>query len=123
MGDTPLKLTAATACRPAKRIDGHAAPGFWREHLTDMFHDLVVGFRADWITGAYDAYYLADAETGGPRLVELDGGRSWAYAACGGSSFKFAPVIASSLADRVLGRPVTPTGLTHLDQRSPTRSL
>ncbi|MFF4953022.1 NAD(P)/FAD-dependent oxidoreductase [Streptomyces chattanoogensis] len=121
VGDTPLKLTAATACRQAKQISGHTPPSFWRQHLIDLFKELVVDFRADWITGAYDAYYLADADTGGPRLVELDGGLAWAHAACGGGSFKFAPLIARSLAERALGQPVTPTGLAYLDQHSPVR--
>jgi glycine/D-amino acid oxidase-like deaminating enzyme len=49
-------------------------------------------------------------------LVAL-GGAVIAYAACGGSSFKFAPLIARSLAQRVAGLTPEPTGLPALDQR------
>ncbi|MFJ1755062.1 FAD-dependent oxidoreductase [Kitasatospora sp. NPDC088134] len=114
-GGTPLKLSAASACRPVDRIDGRAAPAPLREHLTELFRDLLDGFRADWVTGAQDAYYLAEESTHGPRLVELRPGRAWAFAACGGGSFKLAPLIARSLAERALDLPVAPTGLAHLD--------
>ena len=115
VGGTPLKLSAASACRPVERIEGWAAPASFRAHLCTVFRDLLVGFRDDWVSGARDSYYLADAATHGPRLAELSPGRAWAFTACGGGAFKFAPHIARSLAERALGLPSTTTGLAHLD--------
>ena len=43
------------------------------------------------------------------------GGAGYAYAACGGTSFKFAPLIARSLADRLGGRSPEPIGVGALD--------
>lgn len=43
------------------------------------------------------------------------GGDAYAYAACGGTSFKFAPLIARSLADRLTGRVPSLIGLGALD--------
>jgi glycine/D-amino acid oxidase-like deaminating enzyme len=117
---TPLKLSAASACRIVDRVAGGVGCGstaaLWRDHLTRVFGALIPGLRADWVTGGRDCHYLARTSTGGPMLVAL-GGAVIAYAACGGSSFKFAPLIARSLAQRVAGLTPEPTGLPALDQR------
>jgi glycine/D-amino acid oxidase-like deaminating enzyme len=111
---TPLKLSAATACRVVAGVGDHTTPPPWREHLLDTFTRLIPGFGADWLIGTRDCYYLARADTGGPMLAVLDG-RVVSYAACGGSSFKFAPLIARSLAARLTGADPAPTGLDPLD--------
>ena len=76
------------------------------------------------MTGAADGYYLAASAGRGPLLAaSADAGSGdgtvWAYAACGGMSFKLAPLIASTLADRALGRPFRPTGLESIDRPQP----
>ena len=113
---TPLKLSAATAGRVVAEIGDNTTPPYWRDHLLDTFATVIPGFRADWLTGARDCYYLARATTGGPMVAEL-AERVVSYAACGGSSFKFAPLIARSLADRLTGADPAPTGLDYLDGR------
>ncbi|MDT5035566.1 MAG: hypothetical protein QOE03_751 [Micromonosporaceae bacterium] len=97
---TPLKLSAASACRVATEIGDHTTPPAWREHLLDTFAGIIAGLRADWLTGTRDCWYLSHPATGGPMLAVL-GGRVLSYAACGGASFKFAPLIARSLAARL----------------------
>ncbi|WP_037306236.1 NAD(P)/FAD-dependent oxidoreductase [Amycolatopsis orientalis] len=112
---TPLKLSAASACRVVDEIGGGAAPSWWREHLIDTFAALIPGFRRDWLVDTRDCHYLARRSTLGPMLAVL-GDRVLSYAACGGSSFKFAPLIARSLAARLTGADPAPTGLEPLDR-------
>jgi sarcosine oxidase len=117
VGDAPVRLSAASACREVAGLTGRATPDPWREHLVEVFAGLLAGFDPAAVTGATDGYYLADAVAGGPVLVSLGDGAVWAYAACGGMSFKFAPLVARSIADRVIPRR-TPrrTGIAGLDQ-------
>jgi sarcosine oxidase len=67
------------------------------------------------VTGAVDGYYLSDAGQG-PRLTAIGDGTTWAYPACGGMSFKIAPLVARALADRAMGRPPRPAGLDAIDR-------
>lgn len=100
---TALKLSAASACREAGALAGVATPRRWREHLVAVFAGLLDGFEAGWVRAARDCYYLSHAPTGGPLTYTL-GQRALCYAACGGGSFKLAPVIARRLVARVTGR-------------------
>ena len=111
---TPLKLSAASACRVVAETSGTTTPPYWRDHLIATFAKVIPGFRADWLSGTRDCYYLARASTGGPMLAML-ADRVISYAACGGSSFKFAPLIAQSLAERLTGASPAPTGLDSID--------
>jgi sarcosine oxidase len=111
---TPLKLSAAAVCRPVAELGDGVSPRDQRELLLDVFAGLLPGFHEGWVTGARECYYLADTGTGGARVVPL-GERALAYAACGGGSFKLAPVIAAGLAGRLTGAPPVRTGLTALD--------
>jgi hypothetical protein len=70
--------------------------------------------RADWVRASRDCYYLSDTVSGGPLLAVL-GTTVLAYAACGGSSFKFAPLIARALAQRVAGI-AEPVGIAAVDE-------
>ncbi|MBP2326387.1 glycine/D-amino acid oxidase-like deaminating enzyme [Kibdelosporangium banguiense] len=112
---TPLKLSAASACRQVDEVTDNSTPARWRDHLLDAFSTVIPGFRTDWLTDTRDCYYLARSSTQGPMLAAL-GERVFSYAACGGSSFKFAPLIAESLAARLTGNVPTPTGIGHLDR-------
>ena len=112
---TPLKLSAHSACRAVAELTDRRTSEHWRDHLVALFSDLLPGFGARWVIDSRDCYYLAQTATGRPLLVSLGDGTAWVYAACGGSSFKFAPLIARSLAARVLGADPTPTGLDALD--------
>ncbi len=114
VANTPLKLSAAIAGRVVTEIGDNTTPPYWRDRLIDSFAAVVPGFRADWLIGARDCYYLARAATGGPMVAMLSD-RVVSYAACGGSSFKFAPLIARSLAQRLTGTDPAPTGLDYLD--------
>ncbi|MFD9008468.1 NAD(P)/FAD-dependent oxidoreductase [Streptomyces sp. NPDC059552] len=111
---TALKLTSATACRAVDGITDYATDPYWQRKLEKEFGDILPGFGPAWVTAAKDAYYSSFTETGGPLLVAL-GGAGFAYAACGGTSFKFAPLIARSLADRLIGRSPSLIGLGALD--------
>lgn len=100
VADTPLKLSAASACRVVADLGDSATEPRWRDHLVGVFGPIVPGFRADWVVDARDCHYLERATIGGPLLAGL-GDRVLAYAACGGSSFKFAPLIARYLTGRL----------------------
>jgi len=108
------RLSAASACRAVARMGGRQTPRQWRDHLAARFADLLDGFDPAAVTGAADAYYL-DAAGGGPLLAVRADGAVTAYAACGGMSFKFAPLIARALADRALGRQPRLTGIDPID--------
>jgi sarcosine oxidase len=112
---TPVRLSAASACRSVPALTDRDTPARWREHLLDRFAGLLPGFDPTAVTGTTEGYYLTDEAGEGPLLAELGHG-VWAYGACGGMSFKFAPVIATALADRAMGRPARPTGLDSLDR-------
>ncbi len=110
---TPLKLSAASACRSVAEVGDDATPPRWRDHLVDTFTAVLPSFRADWVSAARDAYYLSRAPSGGTLLVEM-APSVLSFAACGGSSFKFAPLIAGSLLARLSDVDST-AGLAPLD--------
>jgi len=112
---TPLKLSAASACRVVAEVTEESTPPDWRDHLIDVFSGVIPRFRADWVVQARDAYYLAPASTQAPRLAVL-GPSALCFAACGGSSFKFAPLIARSLMGRLTGVDPAPIGLDPFDR-------
>jgi glycine/D-amino acid oxidase-like deaminating enzyme len=114
--DVPVRLSAASACRPVERMTDRAAPDRWRQHLIEAFARIIAGFDPDRVVDACDGYYLAERGNGGPLLATYGGGAIWAYAACGGMSFKFAPLIARAIADHALGRAPSPTGLDPIDR-------
>ncbi|MET0132098.1 MAG: FAD-binding oxidoreductase [Kibdelosporangium sp.] len=111
---TPLKLSAAGAERTVHEVGDNTTPQHWREYLVDTFAAIIPGFSNSWVTDTRDCYYLTRAATGGPMLAVL-AGNVLSYAACGGSSFKFAPLIAQCLAERLTGADPAPTGLDALD--------
>jgi sarcosine oxidase len=111
---TFLKISAASACRTAAVVDGHQTPPYWRQHLIDAAAAVIPGFGQGWLTGTRDCYYLERTPAGGPMLASL-ADRIFACAACGGGSFKFAPLIAQSLAERLTGAQPVPTGLPWID--------
>ncbi len=113
---TPARLSAASACRAVTEMTGRATPREWRDHLVGRFTELLAGFDPSAVVGAVDGYYLAAAAGGGPLLAADDGGTVVAYAACGGMSFKLAPLIARGLADRAVGRLPRQTGLHPIDR-------
>jgi glycine/D-amino acid oxidase-like deaminating enzyme len=116
VADTLVRLSAASASRPVAEMTDRVAPAEYREHLMDRFSTLLTGFDPDAVVEAKDGYYLSSSSTEGPLLASVGDGSVWAYAACGGMSFKFAPVIARALADRAAGRTVRPTGLPWVDE-------
>jgi glycine/D-amino acid oxidase-like deaminating enzyme len=111
---TSVRLSAASACRTVAEQTDRQTPGSWRTHLTRRFSTLLTAFEPAAVTGATEGYYLTDEAGQGPLLVRLGDG-VWAFAACGGMSFKFAPVLARALADRALGHPPRHTGLESVD--------
>ena len=115
VADAPVRLSAASACRVVAGLTGRETPDRWREHLIGEFHPVLAGFDPSAVLGAADGYYL-EAAGGGPLLAVSRPGTLFAYAACGGMSFKFAPLIAAHLADRVQGQPPRPTGLEAVDR-------
>ncbi|MFL6136583.1 MAG: NAD(P)/FAD-dependent oxidoreductase [Frankiaceae bacterium] len=97
---TPLKLSAAAACRPVEGITDFAAPRAVQDILLDAFAPLIGGFDPGWVVDARDAYYLAATAADGAGhapLLSRIGERAWAFAGCGGSSFKMAPLLAREL--------------------------
>jgi glycine/D-amino acid oxidase-like deaminating enzyme len=113
---TPARLSAASACRAVPEMTDRVTPEPWRNHLIDLFATLLADFDPAAVTGATDGYYLTHPASGGPLLAGLGDGRIWCYAACGGMSFKFAPLIAQALADRAVGRTPRRTGLDSIDR-------
>ncbi len=112
---TPVRLSAASACRTAQDMPDHQTPPEWRHHLIRRFNAVLSAFDPFDVTGATEGYYLTDESGQGPLLAQL-GDSVWAFAACGGMSFKFAPALARALADRALGATPRHTGLPSVDQ-------
>lgn len=111
VADTPVKLSAHSACRPVAEVGDTRTPQVWREHLISLFADLITGFDPAAVTAARDGYYLA----AGPQLALLGDGRTQVLAACGGAAFKFAPLIARAMAARAVGGELFRTGLQAVD--------
>lgn len=99
---TPLKVSATAAARPVAATNAGNELARWRRLVVERCREAVTEFDSSWVTSVRDCHYLADRTTGGPLLTTLVPGRAWAFAACGGSSFKFAPLLASALVDAVL---------------------
>ncbi|WP_020387428.1 NAD(P)/FAD-dependent oxidoreductase [Kribbella catacumbae] len=114
--DAPMRLSAASACRPVDEMSDRVTPDKWREHLIGVFSRLLPAFDPAAVVGASDGFYLAERTHGGPLLTEYGAGRVLAFAACGGMSFKFAPQIARAIADRAVGATPRPTGLDSIDR-------
>lgn len=111
---TPVRLSAASACRTVSEMADRQTPVTWRNHLSRRFNALLTDFEPLAVTGTAEGYYLTDSTGQSPVLAQLHEG-VWAFAACGGMSFKFGPVLARALADRALGRQPGFTGLTWVD--------
>jgi sarcosine oxidase len=103
-----LKLSAATACRRVAELTDRKTPPWLRDRVVAAFAGELVGFDRSWITGVRECYYLADSASGAAVVTPLGTSTAWAYAACGGASFKLAPLVARSLARRVLALPPEP---------------
>jgi sarcosine oxidase len=114
VGDAPVRLSAASACRAVTGMTGDYAPTGWQVHLARQFSMLIADFEPSSVIGASDGYYLA--HDGDPLFVLLAGDELMAYAACGGSSFKFAPLIARAIAARAVGLTPPPSGLASVDR-------
>ncbi|APU41326.1 NAD(P)/FAD-dependent oxidoreductase [Streptomyces sp. TN58] len=99
---TGLKLSSAAARRAVDEITDHTTDPYWQRSLEREFGDLLPGFGPAWVTAAEDSYHAAFAPAGGTAPAAL-GGAGYAYAADGGTSFAFAPLVARSLADRLAG--------------------
>jgi sarcosine oxidase len=112
---TPVRLSAASACRTVAELTDRRTAGNWRTHLTRRFSTLLTAFEPAAVTGATEGYYLTDEAGQGPLLVELSDG-IWAFAACGGMSFKFAPALARALSDRAMRDAPRQTGLESVDR-------
>ncbi|MFJ1705012.1 FAD-dependent oxidoreductase [Kitasatospora sp. NPDC088346] len=98
-GGTLLKISSDAVCREvaaADCADEDQAP--WAERLAlagvlpDVGRYTVVAARA--------CHYTTDAETGGAQLARL-GPAVWARAACGGTGFASAPLVAGRIVDAV----------------------
>ncbi|MBO0839565.1 MAG: FAD-binding oxidoreductase [Sciscionella sp.] len=113
---TPLKLSSHSACRVVDSVTDNATSKYWRKRLVDEFRRWIPHFSADWVMDSRDCYYLTDTLTTAPVVASL-GERVVSYAACGGGSFKFAPLIAQALLRRAIGLPYAPVGLAALDRQ------
>jgi glycine/D-amino acid oxidase-like deaminating enzyme len=114
--DAPVRLSAASACRPVAEMTDRVTPDRWREHLIGVFSQLLPAFDPAGVVDVTDGFYLAERTRGGPLLAAYGAGTVWAYAACGGMSFKFAPQIARAIADRAVGTAPRMTGLDPIDR-------
>jgi glycine/D-amino acid oxidase-like deaminating enzyme len=114
--DAPMRLSAASACRPVDAMTDRITPDEWRQHLIEVFSQLLQAFDPAAVIGSSDGFYLSERTRGGPLLAAYGAGTVWAFAACGGMSFKFAPQIAKAIADRAVGAPPRPTGLDPIDR-------
>jgi glycine/D-amino acid oxidase-like deaminating enzyme len=110
----PARLSAASACRTVPELAGRDTDPHWRAHLVARFSRLLTDFAPAALHAA-DGYYLTDESSRGPMLAQLGDGPVWAYGACGGMSFKFAPLLAAVLAARATGRQPRVTGLESVD--------
>jgi sarcosine oxidase len=119
---TPLKLSAASVCRPVAELADHDTEPRWRAELVEVFGAVLPGFTPEWVTGARDCYYLADTATGGAAVL-APGPGVLALAACGGVCFKFAPLIARTLAGRSIGTAPAPTGRRWLADAPRTQAV
>ncbi|HXV91731.1 MAG TPA: FAD-dependent oxidoreductase, partial [Pseudonocardia sp.] len=97
---TPLKVSAASACRAVGDVGDRRTEDRWVEHVGTICTGIIPGFDDGWITDARDCYYLASPRPRGRAVVAL-GERAVAVAACGGGAAKTAPVIADALVRRV----------------------
>ena len=102
---TPLKVSVASACRVVTEVAARETPRQWQDLLADRCSEVLAGFNRQWVLHSRDCYYLAETATGGPLAFDLAGTNVRVFAACGGTSFKFAPLIARSLAEYALGGP------------------
>lgn len=113
---THLKLSAEGTCRVEHDMTDRAVAPHWQDHLLAHFSEFVTGLDPSWVLAARDCSYLGEAQTGEPVLAQLGDAGAWAYAACGGNSFKLAPIIGRSLAERLTDCAVSSTGLGPLDR-------
>jgi sarcosine oxidase len=116
VGGTQVRLSSATSARAVPEMTDRVTPRYWRDHLVGQFAALLTDFDPAAVSGAADGYYLADSASGGPLLTTFHDDAVLAYAACGGASFKLAPVVAETLAAHAVGRPPRPTGLDAIDR-------
>ncbi|MEV4558542.1 FAD-dependent oxidoreductase [Kitasatospora sp. NPDC049285] len=91
-----LKLSSDTVCRPADSTDSTGEDQ--RPHLDRLAEEGVLpGLERYPVAAVRVCHYTADAATGGPLLARVGPG-VWVRAACGGSGFSTAPLVAERIA-------------------------
>lgn len=119
-GSAPLKLSSHEACRAVPDVASRTSDPCWIDRITARFHELIHGFAGYRVIETRDCYYLDDPVTGGSNLVDMAAG-ALAFTACGGGSFKHAPLIAAAVMARFTGNAIPETGLEPIDRPRPMR--
>ncbi|MFJ4679674.1 NAD(P)/FAD-dependent oxidoreductase [Kitasatospora sp. NPDC088783] len=96
---TLLKLSSDTVCRPVADTDSGGEDQ--RPYLDRLAAEGVLPDLERYpVAGVRVCHYTADAATGGPLLARVSPGL-WTRAACGGSGFSTAPLVAERIAEAV----------------------
>ncbi|MFB6812737.1 NAD(P)/FAD-dependent oxidoreductase [Streptomyces sp. NPDC056387] len=95
---TLLKISSDAVCRAVdSTADGEAEDqGPWAERLAAA--PPVTGLHRYTVAAVASCHYTAAADTGGPSLARV-GPALWSRAACGGSGFSAAPLVADRIVD------------------------
>ncbi|MFJ5231951.1 NAD(P)/FAD-dependent oxidoreductase [Kitasatospora sp. NPDC088391] len=92
---TLLKLSSDSVCRPVEHTDSRGEDQLpYVERL--MAESILPDLERCPVAGIRVCHYTADTATGGPRLVRVSPGL-WTRAACGGSGFSTAPLVAERI--------------------------
>ncbi|WP_341865362.1 FAD-dependent oxidoreductase [Kitasatospora cheerisanensis] len=96
---TLLKLSSDTVCRPVEDTDSRGEDQ--QPHLDRLAAEGILPDLDRYPTaGVRVCHYTADAATGGPLLAPVTPGL-WTRAACGGSGFSTAPLVAERIVQAV----------------------
>lgn len=96
---TPMKFSSHSTARVVRQVGGRTTAPERLGHLVEQLRTVVPAFDESWIRRAGDCYYTTTG-AGGSRVDHL-GPRCVAVSACGGTSFKTAPVVARALVRHV----------------------
>jgi glycine/D-amino acid oxidase-like deaminating enzyme len=93
---TLLKISSDAVCREVDSVDSEEADNGWVDHL--LAASIVSDVDRYTVVAVKHCHYAADAVTGGALLTEV-APAVWARAACGGSGFGSAPLVAGRIVD------------------------
>jgi glycine/D-amino acid oxidase-like deaminating enzyme len=97
---TLLKISSDAVCREVETVDSEESATSWADQVLDA--SVLSNIDRYTVVSVKQCHYTTDPDTGGALLVRV-GPAAWARAACGGTGFSSAPLVAGRIVEAMMG--------------------